>query len=66
MCLIPTDLDVDMTRWLPAKVAKSAEEKHKHDEAVADKIKEKAEALKKKEAELMNMMSDDYEAPGYW
>ena len=62
MFLIPTDLNIDMSMWLPAEVAKSAEEKHKHDEAVEKEKKEKEAEVK----ELMNMMDEDYEAPEYW
>lgn len=62
MFLIPTDLNIDMSMWLPKEVAKSAEEKHKHDEAVEKEKKEKEAEVK----ELMSMMDEDYEAPGYW
>jgi len=65
MCLIPTDLNIDLTSWLPADVAKHAEEARAASEELAKKAEEKAkrEEAKKAAAEAAKKAEEDAKKP---
>lgn len=65
MFFIDTSIDIDLSNWLPKDVAKKVEKEHEHH---IQEEKDKAEKEKNEHPEEhhMNLMSDDYEAPGYW